>query len=59
MTLASEEKRKASLNKFDVVINPDVSKFGFLNFEKHDVILEEGYRSSFELLKEWRKGKEF
>lgn len=59
MTLASEEKRKAGLSKFDVIINPEVSKFGFLNFEKHDKILEEGYRSSFEVLKKWKEDKKF
>lgn len=54
LTLASNEKREKNEKKFDVLIKPDVAKFGFLNFDKIDQLIEVGYQASIEPLKEWK-----
>lgn len=54
MTLASNEKRLAYENKFDVLIKPAVSRYGFLNFDRIDDLIEEGYSASFSVLQDWK-----
>ncbi|MDA7502010.1 patatin-like phospholipase domain-containing protein [Chitinophagales bacterium] len=55
MTLASSEKRKENIKKFDVYLQPDVARFGFLNMKKFHEIVEEGYQSSLPQLREWKE----
>jgi len=55
MTLASDEKKRRNIPKFDLYIQPNVRKFGFLDFKKFDALIEEGYRSSLPKLEAWAK----
>lgn len=55
MTLASDEKKRANIPKFDVYIRPNVGKYGFLDFKKFNELVEEGYRSSIDVLREWKE----
>lgn len=54
MTLASDEKKRQNIPKFDVYIKPNVRKFGFLDLKRYYEIVEEGYRSSLPVLQAWK-----
>ena len=58
MTLASEEKRRNNVKKFDIYIKPDVAKYGFLKWKNFDEILKCGYDAAYPILKEWKENNE-
>ena len=51
MTLASDEKKRSNINKFEVYIKPDVSKYGFLDMKKFNELIETGYNASIDKFK--------
>lgn len=55
MTLSSKDKVRSNEKKFDVYIKPDVSKFGFLQWNGFEEFIECGYNTAYPILKAWKK----
>jgi NTE family protein len=49
-TLNSEQKRSQVIGDVDVLFNPDVRRFGLLEWKAFDQLVEEGYRHAKEVL---------
>jgi NTE family protein len=55
--LNSDQKMASVLHDVDLVFNPDVSRFGLLEWKSYDLLVEEGYRHAKEVLaKHWPLG---
>lgn len=49
-TLYSDYQQKHNIDKTDVYINPDVSKFGMLEWREYEKIVQKGYEKAVEVL---------
>jgi NTE family protein len=58
LTLASEEKVRNNEKKFDLYIKPDVSGFGFLEWNNFDALIKCGYDTAYPILKKWKEEQE-
>lgn len=52
LTLASDDKRRANKPKFDLYLEPEVGKFGFMGWKDFHKIVEAGYVHALEVLGE-------
>jgi NTE family protein len=53
-TLNSEQKMSAVAHDVDLLFNPEVSRFGFLEWKSFDLLVDQGYRHAQEVLaKHW------
>lgn len=59
MTLASDEKKRSNIKNFDLYLQPDVAKFGFLDLKKFDKVVAAGYDSTVDQIKAWAKKQSF
>ena len=49
-TLNSHQKTSQVVSDVDLLFNPDVRRFGLLEWKSYDLIVEQGYRHAQEVL---------
>ena len=52
-TLNSDHRTRQMRLQADIFLNPDLRKFGLMEWKKYDEIVEVGYRHTIEALKDW------
>ncbi|MEZ4956365.1 MAG: patatin-like phospholipase family protein [Saprospiraceae bacterium] len=52
-TLNSDFRSRQMRLQADIFLNPDLSRFGLMEWKKYDEIVEMGYRHTIERLKDW------
>lgn len=50
-------RAKADENLVDLMIKPDVKRFSALNYDAYQAIIQTGYESAFEALREWQASR--
>lgn len=55
MDLNSLSRAKEEYHLADLVIKPEVSKFGLQNYTAYEALAQKGYEDSIELLREWKQ----
>ena len=52
-TLNSDFRTRQMRLEADIFLNPDLSRFGLMEWKKYDDVVEVGYRHTLEKLKDW------
>ena len=57
MTVSSADRMAQVTRDVDVLIEPELSNFGMLQFQAIDALIERGYAAGMEALKAWQEAR--